>query len=389
MKIHEFQAKELFREYGVKVPEGRVVFDIKDVERAYNELGGGKVVVKAQIHAGGRGKAGGVKLVGSLNECLEAVESLLGKKLVTYQTGPEGKLVKKVLIEKASNIKKELYLGMVVDRSQNRVVIMGSTEGGVEIEKVASESPEKIFKEYIEPCVGLMPFQIRRLSYKLGFTKDQLKQFTKFLTGLYKLFIEKDCSLVEINPLIITEEGDVLALDAKINFDDNGLFRHPEIEKLRDLDEEDPAEVEAGKYKLSYIKLSGNVGCMVNGAGLAMATMDIIKHAGGEPANFLDVGGGANVESVANAFRIILSDKNVKSVLVNIFGGIVRCDRIAKGILEASKMVDINVPVVIRLQGTNADIARKMIDESKLNFFTAEGLKEAAEKAVELARKNQ
>jgi len=389
MKIHEFQAKELFREYGVKVPEGRVVFDIKDVERAYNELGGGKVVVKAQIHAGGRGKAGGVKLVGSLNECLEAVESLLGKKLVTYQTGPEGKLVKKVLIEKASNIKKELYLGMVVDRSQNRVVIMGSTEGGVEIEKVASESPEKIFKEYIEPCVGLMPFQIRRLSYKLGFTKDQLKQFTKFLPGLYKLFIEKDCSLVEINPLIITEEGDVLALDAKINFDDNGLFRHPEIEKLRDLDEEDPAEVEAGKYKLSYIKLSGNVGCMVNGAGLAMATMDIIKHAGGEPANFLDVGGGANVESVANAFRIILSDKNVKSVLVNIFGGIVRCDRIAKGILEASKMVDINVPVVIRLQGTNADIARKMIDESKLNFFTAEGLKEAAEKAVELARKNQ
>ena len=388
MKIHEFQAKELFKKYGVKVPEGKVISDINEVEKVYNELGGGRVVVKAQIHAGGRGKAGGVKLVNSLDECMEAVKSLLGKKLVTYQTGPEGKLVKKVLIERASNIKKELYLGMVVDRSKNRVVIMASTEGGVEIEKVASESPEKIFKEYIEPCVGLMPFQIRRLSYKLGFNKNQLKEFMKFLTGLYKLFIEKDCSLVEINPLIITDEEEILALDAKINFDDNGLFRHPDIEELRDLDEEDPAEVEAAKYKLSYIKLNGNVGCMVNGAGLAMATMDIIKYAGGEPANFLDVGGGANVESVANAFRIILSDKNVKSVLVNIFGGIVRCDRIAKGILEASKMVDINVPVVIRLQGTNADIARKMIDESGLNFFTVESLKEAAEKAVELAQKN-
>ena len=388
MKIHEYQAKDLFKKYGVKVPEGKVISDINDVEKVYNELGGGKVVVKAQIHAGGRGKAGGVKLVNSLDECMEAVKSLLGKKLVTYQTGPEGKLVKKVLIERASNIKKELYLGMVVDRSKNRVVIMASTEGGVEIEKVASESPERIFKEYIEPCVGLMPFQIRRLSYKLGFNKDQLKEFMKFLTGLYELFIEKDCSLVEINPLIITDDEEILALDAKINFDDNGLFKHPDIEQLRDLDEEDPAEVEASKYKLSYIKLNGNVGCMVNGAGLAMATMDIIKYAGGEPANFLDVGGGANVESVANAFRIILSDKNVKSVLVNIFGGIVRCDRIAKGILEASKMVDINVPVVIRLQGTNADIARKMIDESGLNFFTAESLKEAAEKAVELAQKN-
>ena len=388
MKIHEYQAKDLFKKYGVKVPEGKVISDINEVEKVYNELGGGRVVVKAQIHAGGRGKAGGVKLVNSLDECMEAVKSLLGKKLVTYQTGPEGKLVKKVLIERASNIKKELYLGMVVDRSKNRVVIMASTEGGVEIEKVASESPEKIFKEYIEPCVGLMPFQIRRLSYKLGFNKDQLKEFMKFLTGLYELFIEKDCSLVEINPLIITDDEEILALDAKINFDDNGLFKHPDIEQLRDLDEEDPAEVEASKYKLSYIKLNGNVGCMVNGAGLAMATMDIIKYAGGEPANFLDVGGGANVESVANAFRIILSDKNVKSVLVNIFGGIVRCDRIAKGILEASKMVDINVPVVIRLQGTNADIARKMIDESGLNFFTAESLKEAAEKAVELAQKN-
>ena len=387
MKVHEYQAKELFKTYGIAVPEGKVAFSIDEVEKIYNELGGGKVVVKAQIHAGGRGKAGGVKLVNSLEECLEAAKSILGKKLVTYQTGPEGKLVKKILIEKASNIKKELYLGMVVDRAKNSIVIMGSTEGGVEIEKVATETPEKIFKEYIEPCVGLMPFQIRRLSYKLGFNKDQIKQFTKFLTGLYRLFIEKDCSLVEINPLIITDEENIFALDAKINFDDNGLFRHPEIQQLRDIDEEDPAEVEASKYNLSYIKLNGNVGCMVNGAGLAMATMDIIKYAGAEPANFLDVGGGANVEAVANAFRIILSDKNVKSVLVNIFGGIVRCDRIASGLLEASKLVDINVPVVIRLQGTNADIARKMIQESGLNFYTAEGLKEAAEKAVELAKR--
>ncbi len=386
MKVHEYQAKELFKKYGIAVPEGKVAFDMNEVEKIYNELGGGKVVVKAQIHAGGRGKAGGVKVVNSLKECIEAAKSILGKKLVTYQTGPEGKIVKKILIEKASNIKKELYLGMVVDRAKNSIVIMGSTEGGVEIEKVAAETPEKIFKEYIEPCVGLMPFQIKRLSYKLGFDKNQTKQFTKFLTGLYNLFVEKDCSLVEINPLIITEEGDIFALDAKINFDDNGLFRHPDIVELRDLDEEEPTEVEASKYNLSYIKLDGNVGCMVNGAGLAMATMDIIKYAGAEPANFLDVGGGANVEAVANAFRIILSDKNVKSVLVNIFGGIVRCDRIASGILEASKMVDINVPVVIRLQGTNADIARKMIDESGLNFYTAEGLKEAAEKAVELAK---
>ncbi len=387
MKVHEYQAKELFKTYGIAVPEGKVAFSIDEVEKIYNELGGGKVVVKAQIHAGGRGKAGGVKLVNSLEECLEAAKSILGKKLVTYQTGPEGKLVKKILIEKASNIKKELYLGMVVDRAKNLIVIMGSTEGGVEIEKVAAETPEKIFKEYIEPCVGLMPFQIRRLSYKLGFNKDQIKQFTKFLTGLYKLFIEKDCSLVEINPLIITDKENIFALDAKINFDDNGVFRHPDIQQLRDIDEEEPAEVEASKYNLSYIKLDGNVGCMVNGAGLAMATMDIIKYAGAEPANFLDVGGGANVEAVANAFRIILSDKNVKSVLVNIFGGIVRCDRIAGGILEASKLVDINVPVVIRLQGTNADIARKMIQESGLNFYTAEGLKEAAEKAVELAKR--
>ncbi len=386
MKVHEYQAKELFKSYGIAVPEGKVAFSIDEVEKIYNELGGGKVVVKAQIHAGGRGKAGGVKLANSLEECIEAAKSILGKKLVTYQTGPEGKIVKKILIEKASNIKKELYLGMVVDRAKNSIVIMGSTEGGVEIEKVAAETPELIFKEYIEPCVGLMPFQIKRLSYKLGFDKNQIKQFNKFLTGLYRLFKEKDCSLVEINPLIITEEGNVLALDAKINFDDNGLFRHPDIQDLRDLDEEEPTEVEASKYKLSYIKLDGNVGCMVNGAGLAMATMDIIKYAGAEPANFLDVGGGANVEAVANAFRIILSDKNVKSVLVNIFGGIVRCDRIASGILEASKIVDINVPVVIRLQGTNADIARKMIQESGLNFYTAEGLKEAAEKAVELAK---
>ena len=327
-----------------------------------------------------------MKVVKGVDGAVEAAQSIFGKKLVTHQTGSEGKEVKRLLIEKGVEIKKELYLGMVVDRSNNSVVIMASEEGGVEIEEVAAKSPEKIIKEYVDSCVGLRPFQTTKLGYKLGFDKNLVREFSKFVSALYNAFIEKDCSLAEINPLIITGDNKIMALDAKINFDDNGLFRHKDLQELRDFDEEEPMEIEAGKYNLSYIKLDGNVGCMVNGAGLAMATMDIIKYAGGEPANFLDVGGGANVDAVANAFRIILDDKNVKAVLVNIFGGIVRCDRIANGILEASKIVDINVPVIIRLQGTNAEEAREIINNSELNFYTAEGLKEAAEKAVKLAQ---
>jgi succinyl-CoA synthetase beta subunit len=385
MKIHEYQAKNIIKNYGVLVPEGRVVFSLDELKKAVEELGSETVVVKAQIHAGGRGKAGGVKVVKGAEEAYKAASEILFSKLVTHQTGPEGKEVKRLLIEQGVDIKKELYLGMVVDRSRNAVVIMASEEGGVEIEEVASKSPEKILKEYVDNCVGLRPFQATKIGYKLGFDKGLVREFSKFVSGLYQAFIEKDCSLAEINPLIVTGDNKIMALDAKINFDDNALFRHKDILELRDFDEEEPMEIEASKYNLSYIKLDGNVGCMVNGAGLAMATMDIIKYAGAEPANFLDVGGGANVEAVANAFRIILNDKNVKSVLVNIFGGIVRCDRIANGILEASKIVDINVPVVIRLQGTNAEEARKIIEESGLSFYTAEGLKEAAEKAVELA----
>ncbi len=385
MKIHEYQAKEIIKGYGALVPEGRVVFSLDEVKKAVEELGGGTVVVKAQIHAGGRGKAGGVKVVNGTDEAYKAASEILFSKLVTHQTGAEGKEVKRLLIEQGVDIKKELYLGMVVDRSKNAVVIMASEEGGVEIEEVASRNPEKILKEYVDNCVGLRPFQSVKLGYKLGFDKGLVREFSKFVSALYKAFTEKDCSLAEINPLIVTGDNRIMALDAKINFDDNALYRHKDIIELRDFDEEDPMEIEASKFNLSYIKLDGNVGCMVNGAGLAMATMDIIKYAGAEPANFLDVGGGANVEAVANAFRIILNDKNVKSVLVNIFGGIVRCDRIANGILEASKRVDINVPVVIRLQGTNAEEAKKTIEESGLSFYTADGLKEAAEKAVELA----
>ncbi len=385
MKIHEYQAKEIIKAYGALVPDNKVIFSLDDVKKAVESLSEGTIVVKAQIHAGGRGKAGGVKVVQSVIEAYEAAKSMLGKKLVTHQTGPEGKEVKRILIEQGVDIKKELYLGMVVDRSRNAVVIMASEEGGVEIEEVAAKSPEKILKEYVDNCVGLRPFQATKLGYKLGFGKNLVKEFSKFVSALYNAFVDKDCSLAEINPLIVTGDDKIMALDAKINFDDNALYRHKDIMELRDIDEEEPMEIEASKYNLSYIKLDGNVGCMVNGAGLAMATMDIIKYAGAEPANFLDVGGGANVEAVSNAFRIILNDKNVKSVLVNIFGGIVRCDRIANGIIEASKLVDINVPVVIRLQGTNAEEARAIIKNSGLSFYTAEGLKEAAEKAVELA----
>jgi succinyl-CoA synthetase beta subunit len=384
MKIHEYQAKELLREYGISTTNGGVAATAKEAADIARELGG-KVVVKAQIHAGGRGKGGGVKVVGNADEAQAAAEAMLGRPLVTYQTGPEGQVVSRVLVEGAVGIDSELYLGMVVDRATEKVAFMVSTEGGVEIEKVAAETPEKILKEFVNPGVGLMPYQARNLAYGLGLKSKTASSAASFIMKLYKLFVEKDCSLAEINPLIITDDGEVMALDAKLNFDDNAMFRHPELGELRDLSEEDPSEVKASESGLSYIKLDGAVGCMVNGAGLAMATMDIIKLAGGEPANFLDVGGGANEESVTNAFKIILSDPNVKVVLVNIFGGIVRCDIVAQGVIAAARNVDLKVPVVVRLEGTNADEGLRLIQESGLNFETAKGLKTAAQKAVAAA----
>ena len=388
MKIHEYQAKALLREAGVPVPEGVPVFSLDEVEAAVNKLGGGVVVVKAQIHAGGRGKGGGVKVVKGLEEAKKTAAEILGMQLVTHQTGPEGKKVKRLLIEEGMDIKKEYYFGIVVDRARECPVIMASTEGGMEIEKVAAETPEKIIKEYIDPALGLRPFQAAKIAYGLGFEGKVVRKASALFMGLYEFFARQDCSLVEINPLVETGDGRVLALDAKVNFDDNALYRHKELwGELRDLDEEEPLEIEASKYGLNYIKLDGEVGCMVNGAGLAMATMDIIKLAGAEPANFLDVGGGANAESVANAFRIILSDKNVKAVLVNIFGGIVRCDRIAGGIIEATKMVDVDVPLVVRLEGTNAEEASKLLEESGIEMTVARGLADAAEKVVAAFKK--
>jgi succinyl-CoA synthetase beta subunit len=384
MKIHEYQAKELLKQYGIPTTDSAVATSAKDAAKIAKGLGG-KVVVKAQIHAGGRGKGGGVKIVDGAREAEAAAAGMLGKPLVTYQTGPEGQIVSKVLVEGAVGIASELYLGMVMDRATERVAFMASTEGGVEIEKVAAETPEKILKEFADPGMGLMPYQARKLAYGLGLEGKTASAATSFILKLYRLFVEKDCSLAEINPLIITDAGDVMALDAKLNFDDNALYRHPELVELRDLSEEDPSEVEASEFGLSYIKLDGAVGCMVNGAGLAMATMDIIKLAGGEPANFLDVGGGANEESVTNAFKIILSDESVKVVLVNIFGGIVRCDIVAQGVIAAAKNVDLKIPVVVRLEGTNAAEGLKLIEESGLNFETAKGLKAAAEKAVAAA----
>ncbi len=381
MKIHEYQAKEILKKYGVAVPRGRVAFTPEEARKIAEELGG-KVVVKAQIHAGGRGKAGGVKLAGSPEEAEKIARELIGKVLVTHQTGPEGKEVRKVLIEETMDIQRELYAGVVLDRSRSQLVFMVSTEGGVEIEKVAAETPEKILKEYVDPAVGLQPFQARKMAYGLQLEGDQVKNGVKFLMALYNAYVSSDASLAEINPLVVTKDGRVLALDAKINFDDNALYRHPDFADLRDLNEEDPLEVEASKYNLNYIKLDGNVGCMVNGAGLAMATMDIIKLAGGEPANFLDVGGGASAETVENGFRIILSDKNVQAVLINIFGGIVRGDRVATGVVEAAKKVGVNVPVVVRLQGTNAEEGAKILRESGLDFIVAKDLKDAAEKVV-------
>ncbi len=382
MKIHEYQAKEILKKFNVAIPKGKVAFSVEEAVQAAQEIGGNVWVVKAQIHAGGRGKGGGVKVARSLDEVRQLASQILGMTLITHQTGAEGKLVKRLLIEQGINIAKELYAGIVLDRSTSKNVFMVSTEGGVEIEKVAAESPEKILKETVDPGLGLMPFQAKKLAFGLGLQGDAYKNGVRFLTALYNAYLGTDSSLAEINPLVLTIEGYVMALDAKMNFDDNALFRHPDILELRDLDEESPLEVEASKSHLNYIKLDGNVGCMVNGAGLAMATMDIIKLTGGEPANFLDVGGGANVETVSNGFKIILSDPNVKAILINIFGGIVRCDRVAQGVIEAAKRVSVNLPVVVRLEGTNAKEGADLLKNSGLDFAVANGLKDAAEKVV-------
>ena len=381
MKVHEYQGKEILKQFGVAVPKGRVAFTAREAREIAQEIGC-PVVIKAQIHAGGRGKGGGIKLANSLDETEKIASKVLGMTLVTHQTGPEGRIVRKVLVEEAMKIIKELYLGIIIDRSCGRPVIMASEAGGMEIEEVAAQSPEKILKEFIDPALGIQPFQSRKLAFGLNLDKGLISTATKFITNLYKAFVEKDCSLAEINPLVVTEDGRILALDAKLNFDDNALYRHSEVVELRDLDEEEPLEIEASKYKLNYIKLDGSVGCLVNGAGLAMATMDIIKHAGSEPANFLDVGGGASAEMVENAFRILLSDKHVKAVLINIFGGILRCDILAQGIVEAAKKVAVKVPMVIRMEGTNVDKGKEILNQSGLNFTVANGMKEAAEKVV-------
>jgi succinyl-CoA synthetase beta subunit len=382
MKIHEYQAKEILKRFDVAVPRGGVAFAPQEAEKVARELGGNVWVVKAQIHAGGRGKGGGVKLAKHLAEVRDLASKMLGMRLVTHQTGPEGRIVKRLLIEQGINIAKELYVGVTLDRSRSQNVLMASTEGGVEIEKVAAETPELIFKEYIDPSVGLRPYQSRRLAFRLGLSEDALKSAVKFFSALYRAYESMDASLAEINPLVLTKEGNVLALDAKMNFDDNALFRHHDVVEMRDLDEEAPLEIEASKYNLNYIKLDGNVGCMVNGAGLAMATMDIIKLSGGEPANFLDVGGGASAETVANGFRIILSDKNVKAILINIFGGIVRCDRVAAGVVEAAEKMKVNLPVVVRLEGTNAKQGAAILKRSSLNFAVANTLQDGAEKVT-------
>lgn len=386
MKIHEYQGKELFRKAGVPVPMGYPAFSVEEAVEAAGKLTTRKMVVKAQIHAGGRGKGGGVKIVDSVDQVRSAADQMLGMTLVTHQTGPEGKTVQRLLIEEASDIVRELYAGIVLDRSRNRFAFMVSTEGGMEIEKVAAETPEKIIKVWIEPGQDLKPFQARKLAYSLGLTGNQVRAGIKTFMDLWNVFKSYDCSLIEINPLVITADDQVVALDSKVNFDDNALFRHPEILEMRDLSEEEASEIEAGKYNLNYIKLDGSVGCMVNGAGLAMATMDIIKFFGGEPANFLDVGGVANADTVSQGFKIILSDPNVKAILINIFGGIVRGDRVAQGVIDAMGQLDVKVPVVVRLEGTNAKKAAQMLEESPLDFIVAANLKDAAEKVVKASK---
>jgi succinyl-CoA synthetase beta subunit len=382
MNIHEFQAKEILKRFGVPVPRGGVATTPGDAKAAAQQLGGSISVVKAQIHAGGRGKGGGVKVVKSPDEAAERAREMLGRNLVTHQTGPEGRQVRRVLVEQGVNIERELYLAMVLDRAQSRVTVIASSEGGVEIEEVAAAHPEKILKEVVDPVIGLAPFQCRRLAFALGIPAELVSKSVSVMQGLYRAFEECDASLAEINPLIITKESQVMALDAKMNFDSNAFFRQKEIVALRDLDEEDPREVEASKYDLSYISLDGNIACMVNGAGLAMATMDIIKHYGGEPANFLDVGGGASKEKVAQAFRILLADPRVRGVLINIFGGIMRCDVLAQGVVDAARELNVTVPLVVRMEGTNVELGKKILGDSGLAIISVATMAEAAEKIV-------
>jgi succinyl-CoA synthetase beta subunit len=384
MKIHEYQAKELFKTYNIPIPDGGVAFTPDEARQVAERLGGFPVVVKAQIHAGGRGKGGGVKLAGSMDEVTGIAGKIIGMNLVTHQTGPEGKRVNKVLVEQGLNIAKELYLSIIPDRSTAKIVIMASRAGGMDIEEVAAQTPEKIIKVFVDPLVGLEPFHCRQVAFGLDLSPSVMRPFVSMLASLYRLFMDYDCSLVEINPLVITAEDAVIALDAKMDFDDNALYRQKDILEYRDIDEEDPLEVEASKFHLNYIKLDGNVGNMVNGAGLAMATMDIIKLAGAEPANFLDVGGGASAEMVENGFRIMLGDENVKGILINIFGGILRCDILAQGVVTAAEKTGINVPVVIRMEGTNVEQGRKILAQSGLNLITASDMKDAAKKVAQL-----
>lgn len=386
MNIHEFQAKEILKRFGVAVPRGLVATTAEEAEAAAQQLGGGVAVVKAQIHAGGRGKGGGVKVVKSPEEAAERARQMLGRNLVTRQTGPEGRQVRRVLVEQGLEIQREVYLAMVLDRAQSRVTVICSSEGGVEIEEVAAKAPEKILKETVDPVIGLAAFQCRRLAFALNIPSELTGKAVAVMQGLYRAFVETDASLAEINPLIITKDGQIMALDAKMNFDSNAFFRQKEIVALRDLDEEDPREVEASKYDLSYISLDGNIACMVNGAGLAMATMDIIKHHGGEPANFLDVGGGADKEKVAHAFRILLADSRVRGVLINIFGGIMRCDVLAQGVVDAARELKITVPLVVRMQGTNVEQGRQILAASGLTIISADTMAEAAEKIVKAVR---
>lgn len=382
MNIHEFQAKQILGRFGAAVPKGQPASTPDDAASAFTALGQPKAVVKAQIHAGGRGKAGGVKLVSSADEARKFAEGLLGKALVTHQTGPEGRVVRRVYVEEASNIARELYLGILVDRKAQAVSVIASTEGGMDIEEVAAKTPERIITEVVDPMLGISGFNARKIAFALGLEGKQLGQFTALLGSLYRAFLDTDASLVEINPLVVTAEGRVVCLDAKMSFDDNGLFRHPDVAELRDPNEEDPAETEAAKYNLSYVHLDGNIGCMVNGAGLAMATMDIVKYSGAEPANFLDVGGGADAEKVAAAFRILLSDERVKAVLINIFGGIMQCDVLAAGVVQAAKAVNLRIPLVVRMEGTNVEQGKQILKDSGIKVIAAADMADAASRVV-------
>jgi succinyl-CoA synthetase beta subunit len=385
LKIHEYQAKSVLARFGVPVPRGEVIFNASEAAAVAERLGGSVVVVKAQIHAGGRGKGGGVKLAKSPDEAERLARQMIGMTLVTHQTGPEGRKVGRVLIEEGLQIERELYLSMLIDRTAGRPVIIASAAGGMDIEEVAATYPEKILREHVDPATGVIPFQARKLAFAMRLEAGPAGKMVKVLDSIYRAFIETDASLIEINPLILTKGGDLVALDAKVTFDDNGLYRHPDLRELRDLAEEDPLEVEASKFALNYIRLDGNIGCMVNGAGLAMATMDIIKLSGGEPANFLDVGGGANAEQIKNAFRILMADKNVKAVFINIFGGILRCDILAAGVIAAVKELGVPVPIVIRMEGTNVEEGKRMLRDSGLNFTTADSMNEGAERVAALA----